>query len=158
MTMQKRSLRMDEHALNVQRIISVLGGTIYHMQDNIARTSDMDGICNTLMNKLKNIENMLLNPTPNTIKTGLSPNTNTTPVHFSGSAHATKDDISNIVLMISSDEDDEPNLPRKTRKQTENVVLYHDFGSTKKKSNGKSSIVGNNIIGSNSRGSYPSKI
>lgn len=156
--MQKQSQRMDEHALSVQTIISVLDGTIDHMQDNIARISDMDGICNTLMNKLKNIENMLLNPTSNTIKTGLSPNTNTTPIHFSGSAHAAKDDISDIVLMISSNEGDEPNLPKKTRKQTENVVPYHGSGSTKKKSNGKSSIVGNNIIRSNSRGSYPSKV
>lgn len=90
---------------------------------------------------------MLLNPTPNIIKIGLSPNTNTTPVHFTGSAHAAKDDISNIIVMISSQEDNELNLPKKTPKQTENDVPYHDFGLAQKKSNGKSSVVANNFIG-----------
>ncbi|PNX60646.1 hypothetical protein L195_g052037, partial [Trifolium pratense] len=60
--------------------------------------------------------------------------TNRTPVHYIDDAYASKDDISNIVLFISSDEDEDQNIPKRTRTQVETVDPYKTSGSAAKKS------------------------
>jgi hypothetical protein len=63
---------------------------------------------------MENIEKVLNKPkAPTTAKTLLSPNTNSPPMAYFSSPHSGIEDISNIILMISLDEDDLKDKPKK---------------------------------------------
>jgi hypothetical protein len=121
---------MDEQASNVKRIRSILGRTIDKVGDNVSRTNEMLSVCSELARKFENIEKMFIRtPPPSTSKS----QTNPTPVHYNDNACASKDDISNIVLLISSDKDEDENIPKRTRTQIETVDPYKTSSSAGKK-------------------------
>ncbi|GAU28460.1 hypothetical protein TSUD_294640, partial [Trifolium subterraneum] len=152
---QKQGKIMEEHALNVKRISSVLGQTIDKIRDNVTRTDEMVGMCSELLRKVDNIENMFTkSPPSNTNKS----HTNCTPVHYSEDVHASKDDISNIVLFISSDEDEDQNIPKRTRTQVETVDPYKTSGSAGKKSIAKTCSGGKKGTKSTERARTESKM
>ncbi|WJX19625.1 hypothetical protein P8452_09286 [Trifolium repens] len=127
---QKQGERMDEQASNVKRIRSILGRTIDKVGDNVSRTNEMLSVCSELARKFENIEKMFIRtPPPSTSKS----QTNPTPVHYNDNACASKDDISNIVLLISSDKDEDENIPKRTRTQIETVDPYKTSSSAGKK-------------------------
>jgi hypothetical protein len=95
-------------------IINVL----FAKQENVSSTLELQMICNVLLTKMENIEKVLNKPKPSTTaNTPLSPNTNSPPVVYSSSPHSGNEDISNIILFISSDEEDLKEKPRKTQTQ-----------------------------------------
>ncbi|KAK2373057.1 hypothetical protein QL285_074121 [Trifolium repens] len=103
---QNQSKRIGDHADNVQKLISTIHGTINKVQ-------------------MENIEKVLNKPKASTTaNTQLSPNTNSPPVVYSNSPHSGNEDISNIILFISSDEEDLKDKPRKTHKLNKNATPH----------------------------------
>jgi hypothetical protein len=136
-------------------IINVL----FAKQENVSSTLELQMICNVLLTKMENIEKVLNKPKPSTTaNTPLSPNTNSPPVVYSSSPHSGNEDISNIILFISSDEEDLKEKPRKTHKLNKNATPHKKTLSANRIPTAKSSTPRSTYLRADKQGVSSSKV
>ncbi|GAU10590.1 hypothetical protein TSUD_422070, partial [Trifolium subterraneum] len=137
---KKQTKRIELYEENMLTMNSVLDNTIDRVKDNVTRTDELHGICKVILNKLDNMDGFLQQQTLNG-RGSLSPHTMSTPSSSrksklspnNMSPLSQNEDISNIVFIPSSDEEDIQKSRKRGKKVNEKTSGGYKTGNNTNK-------------------------